>query len=97
MLNAIEPASVVPVHRHRNTSETVAILRGRLVEDFYDGSGHTCLKSIELSPDGPVSALIVPMGQWHTVRSLESGTVIMDTKDGHYEPLGPDDVIGEGY
>ena len=97
MLNAIEPGSVVPVHRHRNTSETVAILRGRLVEDFYDGSGHTCLKSIELSPDGPVSALIVPMGQWHTVRSLESGTVIMETKDGHYEPLGPEDIIGEGY
>ena len=96
MLNAIEPGSVVPVHRHRNTSEAVAILRGRLVEDFYDGSGHTCLKSIELSPDGPVSALIVPMGQWHTVRSLESGTVIMETKDGHYEPLGPDDIIGEG-
>ena len=97
MLNAIEPGSVVPVHRHRNTSEAVAILRGRLVEDFYDGSGHTCLKSIELSPDGPVSALIVPMGQWHTVRSLESGTVIMETKDGQYEPLGPDDIIGEAY
>lgn len=97
MLNAIEPGSVVPVHRHRNTSEAVAILRGRLVGDFYDGSGHTCLKSIELSPDGPATALTVPMGQWHTVRALESGTVIMESKDGHYEPLGPEDIIGGGY
>ena len=36
MLNAIEPGSVVPIHRHRKSSETVVCLRGRLVEEFYD-------------------------------------------------------------
>ena len=36
MLNAIEPESVVPVHRHRKTSETVVVLRGRVVEEYYD-------------------------------------------------------------
>lgn len=95
MLNAIEPGSPLPVHRHRNTSETVVILRGRLVEDFYDASGHTCVESFELSPDGPVFALTIPMGQWHTARALESGTVIMEAKDGHYEPLGPEDIVAE--
>ena len=36
MLNAIEPGSVVPVHRHRGSSETVVVLRGRVVEEYYD-------------------------------------------------------------
>ena len=34
MLNAIEPGSVVPIHRHRKSSETVVCLRGRLVEEW---------------------------------------------------------------
>ena len=48
---------------------------------------------IELAPDGPVVALNIPIGQWHTVRSLESGTVILECKDGAYEPLGPEDIM----
>ena len=95
MLNAIEPGSPLPVHRHRNTSETIFILRGRLIEDLFDESGHVCVESIELSPNGPVFALTIPMGQWHTVRVLESGTVIMEAKNGRYEPLGPEDIVGE--
>ena len=94
MLNAIEPGSQIPVHRHRDTSEAVVILRGRLVEDFYDESGHTCVESIELTPGGPVFGLTVPRGQWHTAHAMESGTVIMEAKDGHYEPLDPEDVGG---
>ncbi len=95
MLNAIEPGSPLPVHRHRNTSETVVILRGRLIEDLFDESGLVCVDSIELSPNGPVFALTIPMGQWHTVRVLESGTVIMEAKDGRYEPLDPEDIVAE--
>ena len=93
MLNAIEPGSRVPVHRHRTTSETVVCLRGRLVEDFYDEVGRCCTDSIELSPNGQNVALNIPKGQWHTVRVLESGTVIMEVKDGPYEPLDPTDVL----
>ena len=93
MLNAIEPGSPLPIHRHRKSSETVVCLRGRLVEEFYDGQGKTCTASIELSPGGPVPAINIPIGQWHTVRSLESGTVILECKDGAYEPLGPEDIL----
>ena len=89
MLNAIEPGSVVPIHRHRKSSETVVCLRGRLVEEFYDDLERMCTEAIELSPNGPVVALNIPLGQWHTVRALESGTVIMEVKDGAYEPTGP--------
>ena len=86
MLNAIEPGSEVPIHRHQKTSETVVCLRGRVVEEYYDELERTCTESIELSPNGPVVALNIPAGQWHTLRSLESGSVILEMKDGKYVP-----------
>lgn len=93
MLNAIEPGSVLPIHRHRKTSETVVCLRGRLVWEFYDESERICTDRIELTPNGEVVALNVPAGQWHTVKALESGSVILECKDGAYEPLGEGDVL----
>ena len=106
MLNAIEPGSPMPIHRHRHSSETVVCLRGRLVWEYYDEapnpSGNEqpeeeleriCTETIELSPNGPVVALNVPAGQWHTVRALESGSVILEMKNGGYEPLGEEDIL----
>ena len=93
MLNAIEPASPLPIHRHQKTSETVVCLRGRLVEEFYDDLERTCTDRIELSPNGPVVALNIPAGQWHTVHALESGTVILEMKNGKYEPLSDVDIL----
>ena len=93
MLNAIEPGSVIPVHRHRKTSETVVCLRGRVVEEFYDDLGRICTEAVEMSPGGENVALNVPAGQWHTVRALESGTVILECKDGPYEPMAPEDIL----
>ena len=93
MLNAIEPGSPLPIHRHQKTSETVVCLRGRLVEEYYDDLERICTESIELSPNGPVVALNIPAGQWHTVRSLESGTVILEMKNGPYKPISPEDIL----
>ena len=93
MLNAIEPGSPIPIHRHRNSSETVVCLRGRLVWEYYDELERICTDRIELSPNGPVVALNVPQGQWHTVKALESGSVIMEVKDGPYEPQSPADIL----
>ena len=93
MLNAIEPGSALPIHRHRNSSETVVCLRGRLVEEFYDDLERTCTEAIELSPNGPIVALNIPAGQWHTVRALESGTVILEMKNGAYKPLSDVDIL----
>ncbi len=92
MLNAIEPGSPLPIHRHRHSSETVVCLRGRLQEVFYNEAGEE-MEVIDLAPNGPVVALNIPIGQWHTVRALESGTVILECKDGKYEPLGEGDVM----
>ena len=93
MLNAIEPGSQLPIHRHRFTSETVVCLRGRLVEEYYDELERICTEAIELSPNGKVVALNIPAGQWHTVRALESGTVILEMKDGAYEPISDVDIL----
>ena len=92
MLNAIEPGSVVPIHRHQKTSETVVVLRGRVVEEYYSSDG-AVEASYELSAGGPVCALNIPSGQWHTLRALESGTVILEMKDGPFEPLGECDIL----
>ena len=93
MLNAIEPGSPLPIHRHKHTSETVVCLRGRLVWEYYDELERICTEAIELSPNGPVVALNIPAGQWHPVRALESGSVIIEMKEGAYEPIGPEDIL----
>ena len=102
MLNAIEPGSVVPVHRHQKTSETVVVLRGRVVEDYYDDAGvlvdsfvlGDCHVADAPRNDVPVAcALNIPAGQWHTLRALESGTVILEMKDGAYEAIRAEDVM----
>ena len=93
MLNAIEPGYPLPIHRHRKSSETVVCLRGRLVEEFYDELERICTETIELSPNGQVVALNIPAGQWHTVKALESGSVILEMKEGAYEPLQDCDVL----
>lgn len=93
MLNAIEPGSPMPIHRHLKTSETVVCLRGRLVWEFYDELERICTDYIELSPNGQVVALNVPAGQWHTVKALESGSVILECKEGAYEPLQDEDIL----
>ena len=101
MLNAIEPGSVVPIHRHQKTSETVVVLRGRVVEEYYDDAGvlaesfvlGDCHVADAPRNDVPMAyALNIPAGQWHTLRALESGTVILEMKDGPYEPIGAEDV-----
>ena len=51
------------------------------------------VESIELSPGGPVVALNIPAGQWHTVRALESGSCILEMKNRPYEPLAENDIL----
>lgn len=92
MLNAIEPGSAVPIHRHRSTSETFVVLRGRVVEEFYSDDG--VVEAVyEVAAGGPVCALNIPAGTWHTLRSLVSGTVILEMKDGAYEPISDCDIL----
>lgn len=90
MLNAIEPGTEMPIHRHRGSSETAVCVRGHYEEYLYDDSGRLT-EVVDMVPGGVI--LNVPAGQWHSLKSLESGTVLLECKDGVYEPLGPEDIL----
>ena len=89
MLNAREPGTVMPVHRHLKSIETVVCVRGHFEEYFYDENG-VLTDTIDMVPGGIV--LNVPIGMWHSLKSLESGTVLLECKDGKWEPLGEGEV-----
>lgn len=93
MLNAIEPGSPERIHRHQHTSETVVCIRGRVVEEFYDELERICTDSIVLTPNGPNVAVNIPAGQWHSIRAVESGSVVLSCKDGKYEPMSEADIL----
>lgn len=93
MLNAIEPGSPERIHRHQHISETVVCIRGRVVEEFYDELERICKDSIVLTPNGPNVAVNIPAGQWHSIRAVESGSVVLSCKDGRYEPMTEADIL----
>lgn len=92
MLNALEPGTVMPVHRHRSTSETVVVLRGKIRWDYYNDRGENT-NSFILDANGDIRCINVDMGQWHSLECLESGTVLLECKNGKYQPLGEEDVL----
>lgn len=91
-LNALEPGTIVPIHRHKNTSEVIVILRGKLRWLYYDGQG-SLIDSILLEAKGYVCGLSAPIGSWHSLECLESGTVILEAKEGAWTPLSDDEVM----
>ena len=92
MLNAVEPGTPLPIHRHRGSTETVVVVRGRLKERFYNDAGDMT-EDILMEVGGECSVLQIPAGQWHDIDVLESGTVIFEAKDGAYAPLGEEDLM----
>ena len=81
MLNALEPGTVIPIHRHRNTSETVVIVRGSLVERFYDEEGNIT-EEVLMVPRGENPVVQVEKGRWHSLECQEPNTVLFESKDG---------------
>lgn len=92
MLNALELGTVMPIHRHRSSSETVVVLRGKVKWLYYDENGKVT-ETFIVAPGSDLCGLSVPKGQWHSLQCLESGTVILETKDGPYAPLTAEDVM----
>lgn len=92
LLNAMEPGTILPIHRHTDTAETYVVLRGSLNVLLYNDNGE--LISIELiCPSAGIYGAHVPANQWHTVEVLEKGTVLFEVKEGPYRPLSGDDVM----
>ena len=92
MLNALEPGTVIPIHRHLASSETVTLLRGKIRWHFYDDAGKET-ESVVLDANGDVRCINVEKARWHSLECLESGSVLLETKDGPYEPQQPEDVL----
>ena len=93
MLNALLPGTVVPIHRHENTTETVICLCGKLDEVIYEevdsqlspltGGRFREIERIHLCPAQAQYGCQVPKGAWHTVEVIEP-SVIFEAKDGKY-------------
>ena len=92
MLNALEPGTIMPIHRHLASSETVVLLRGRICWHFYDDAGHET-ESVVLDANGDVRCINVEKARWHSLECLESGSVILECKDGKYEGLKEEEVL----
>lgn len=92
MLNALEPETVMPIHRHHGSSETVIILRGKIRWIFYDDNGNET-ERIVLDADGEPRMLNVEKDRWHSLECLTSGAVLYESKDGSYHPLLEDEIF----
>ena len=92
ILNAVEPGTILPIHRHRGSTETIIVLRGKVVQHYYDDNGNKTA-SYELAPNSAQVGMSVPVGQWHALESLEEGSVIFECKDGAYQPLSAEDIL----
>lgn len=92
MLNALEPGTVMPIHRHLASSETVVLLRGKICWHFYDDAGNET-ESIVLDANGDVHCINVEKARWHSLECLESGSVLLESKDGRYEPMREEELL----
>ena len=92
ILNAVEPGTILPIHRHRGSTETIIVLRGKVVQHYYNDAGEKTA-SYELAPNSAQVGMSVPVGQWHALESLEEGSVIFECKDGAYKPLLAEDIL----
>lgn len=82
MLNALLPGTVVPIHRHPQSTENVFLLCGKIVEVICDENGNE-IECIHLDPSVGNYGCVVPQGAWHTVEVLDP-SVIYEAKDGKY-------------
>lgn len=92
MLNALQKGTIPLIHRHQNSSETVVVLRGKIKEIYFDDNKNI-IETTEISSDGPIFGINIPIGQWHSFEVMESNTVIISIKNGKYEPINSDDIL----
>ena len=92
MLNAIEPGTDMPIHRHHGSTETVVVLRGKIQWVFYDNDGNET-ERVTLDADGDLRMINVERDRWHSLVCMESGSVLYESKNGAYQPLEEDEIL----
>lgn len=91
LINVLLPGTVLPIHRHRHTAETYALLRGKMFVVFYDDLGAQTERYL-LDPTIGNYGVHIPKGQWHGIEVIEP-SAILEVKDGPYTPLSPEDTL----
>lgn len=91
-LNAVEPGTEVPIHKHPTKDETFVILRGRVKVTTHSDDG-SIIDSVVLSPEDGQYGVNIPKGVWHTLESLESGSVIFECKEGPFVEHEVDGIL----
>ena len=91
-LNAVEPGTEVPIHKHPTKDETFVLLRGRVVVKTYNDDG-SVIESVELCPNDGKYGVNIPKGVWHKVESLESGSCFFECKEGPFVPHEEDGIL----
>ena len=84
-LNAVEPGTEVPIHKHPTKDETFVILRGKVKVTTHNDDG-TIIESVVLCAEEGRYGVNIPKGVWHKVESLESGSVFFECKEGPFVP-----------
>lgn len=93
MLNALEPGTYIPPHRHLRSAkvESFLVLRGELALFVFDEEGNVAECRV-MSPDSGTYGAEIPVGTWHSMLALRPGTVIYEVKPGPYVPIAPEDL-----
>lgn len=92
MFNAMEPGTVVPIHRHRCSDETIIVVSGSVRAIIYNDNKEI-VSDVTLKAGSDTFGIDIKKGEWHKCESLESGTVMFEVKAGPYEPIGSDDMM----
>ena len=90
MLNAVEPGTVVPIHRHPTKGESFVILRGKVRVTTHNDDG-SIIEDVVLSQESANYGVDIPKSVWHMVEALELGSVIFECEEG---AVGEDEVEG---
>ena len=94
MLNAVEPGTVVPIHRHPTKDESFVILRGKVRVTTHNDDG-AFIGDVVLSRESGCYGVDISKGVWHMVEALESGSVIFECKEGPFVKHEVEGVMGE--
>ena len=92
MLNAIEPGTEIPIHRHPDKDESFVVLRGKVRSTTYNDDG-SVIESVVLCQEEGLYGVDIPKGVWHKLESLESGSVVFECKEGPFVPHEVDGIL----
>ena len=92
MLNAVEPGTVVPIHRHQTKDESFVVLRGKVKVTTYNDDG-AVIESVVLCQEDGRFGVDIPKNVWHNLESLEPESVIFECKEGPFVPHEEEGIL----